>query len=68
MSKHVEDVDNKIAVLETPVKASDLANLADYLTGKQSLTPIFDDIIKICQNRLDLLDQISFSAPGSLPN
>ncbi len=55
-NKYVEDVDNKTAVLETPVEKFNLTYLADYLTGKQSLTPVSDDVIKICRDRLDLPD------------
>lgn len=47
-SKHVKDIDNKAAMLKTPVKESDLAISADYFTKKQSLTPVSNDVIKIC--------------------
>ncbi len=68
MSKHVEDVDNKTAVLETPVEESDLAYSADYLTGKQSLTPVSDDVIKICRDGLDSPDWTFSPAPGLPPD
>lgn len=37
-----------------------LLSTIDYLTGKQSLTSIFDNIIKIYQDELDLPDLTSF--------
>ncbi len=47
-SKHVKDVDNKTAILETPIEETDLAISVDYLTKKQSLTLVSDNVIKIC--------------------
>ncbi len=54
-------------MLETPVEESDMAHSADYLTGKQSLTPVSDDVIKICRDGLDLPDWTSSPAPASPP-
>ncbi len=50
------------------MEESDLADLADYLTGKRSLTPISDDVIKICRDRLDLPEWTSSPAPGLPPD
>lgn len=55
-SEHVKDIDNKAAMLKTPVEESDLAISADYLTKKQSLTPVSDDVIMICRDKLDSSD------------
>lgn len=55
-------------MLETPVEELNLAILVDYFTGKQNLTPVSDDVIKICQDRLDSLDWTSSPAPGLLPD
>ncbi len=63
-SKHVENVDDKTDVLETPVKEFDLAYLADYLIKKRSLISVSDDVVKICRDGLDSSDWTSFPAPG----
>lgn len=67
-SKHVKDIDNKAAMLKTSVEESDLAISADYLTKKQSLTLVSDDVIKICRDRLDSSDLTSSPTPGLPPD
>ncbi len=49
------------------MEKSDLTYSADYLTGKQSLTLVSNNVIKICRDGLDSPDWTSSPAPDSPP-